>query len=214
MNPLRQRLLAATAAQLGRPHGPLGLLVARKLNQSNERAIAAAVDATGAGPGSVVADVGFGGGAGLRMLLDRVGDAGTVHGVEIADTMLRRARRRFARDIAAGRLVVHRGSLTSLPFGDAELDAVATVNTVYFVADLEAACAELARVVRPGGRVVIGIGDPDVMRHAPFTDHGFTLRPVDEIRAALAGTGLTVEHRPLDDTPIPRHTLVGHSPVK
>ncbi|HEX2212216.1 MAG TPA: methyltransferase domain-containing protein [Mycobacterium sp.] len=209
MNPIRRKLMAATARQLGRPHGPFGLVVARKLNRSNERAIVAAVDATGAGPGAVVADVGFGGGVGLRMLLDRVGRAGAVHGVEVADTMLRRARRGFAADIAAGRLRLHRGSLTALPFDDASLDVAVTVNTLYFVSDLEAACAELARVIRPGGRVVIGIGDPDVMRHAPFTAYGFTLRPVDEIRAVLAGTGLTVEHRPMDDHPIPRHVLIG-----
>lgn len=201
--------MAATAAQLGHPRGPLGLVVARKLNRANERAVAAAVDATEAGPGAVVADIGFGGGVGLRMLLDRVGESGVVHGVEVADTMLRRARRGFARDIAADRLRLHRGSLTALPFGEAALDAVITVNTVYFISDLDAACAELARVVRPGGRVVVGIGDPDVMRHAPFTAHGFTLRPLDEIRAALAGAGLTVEHRRMDDRPIPRHTLIG-----
>ncbi|MCV7279681.1 methyltransferase domain-containing protein [Mycolicibacterium flavescens] len=209
MNPLRRKLMAATARQLGRPHGPFGLVVAKKLNRSNERAVAAAVDATGVGPGAVVTDVGFGGGVGLRLLLDRVGRGGVVHGVEVAETMLRRARRGFARDIAAGRLRLHDGSLTALPFDDGVLDAVVTVNTVYFIPDLDAACAELARVVRPGGRVVIGIGDPDVMRHAPFTAYGFTLRPVDEVRAALAGTGLTVEHRPIADHPIPRHVLVG-----
>lgn len=204
--------MAVVAGQLGRPHGPLGWLVARALNRGNERAIAAVVDATEAAPGAVVADVGFGGGIGLRMLLDRGEGAGTVHGVEIADGMLRRARLGFARDVRSGRLRLHRGSLTDLPLDDATCDAVITVNTVYFVADLPAACAELARVVRPGGRVVVGVGDPDVMAQAPFTRHGFTLRPVGEIASALSEAGLEVDHRSMPDKPIPRHLLVGKRP--
>src|SRR5262245_15419796 len=43
-----------------------------------------------------------------------------------------------------------------------------TINTVYFVADLDTVCAELARVLRPGGSVVVAIGDPDVMAGMPF----------------------------------------------
>ncbi|HEX2213898.1 MAG TPA: methyltransferase domain-containing protein [Mycobacterium sp.] len=208
MTALRQRLLASIAGQLGRPHGLFGGFVARMLNRGNERAIAAAVDAAQIRPGATVADIGFGGGIGLRMLLDRVGDAGTVHGVEIADDMLRRARSQFSADIRSGQLRLDRGSMTALPFADASLDALITLNTVYFVEDLGAAFAELARVIRPGCRVVVGIGDPDAMRQAPFTQYGFTLRPVDEIAAALAGTGLAVEHRAMDDKPMPRHLFV------
>ncbi|MEO3757245.1 methyltransferase domain-containing protein [Mycobacterium sp. B14F4] len=208
MTALRDRLLAAVAGQLGRPHGVLGLFVARALNRGNERAIAAAVDAAEVRPGATAADVGFGGGIGLRMLLDRVGDTGTVHGVEIADDMLRRAKSRFSADLRSGRLRLQPGSMTALPLDDASLDAVITLNTVYFIDDLGAAVAELARAVRPGGRVVVGIGDPDAMRHAPFTQYGFTLRPVADVAAALAEAGMTVEHRAMDDKPIPRHLFI------
>jgi hypothetical protein len=104
MTSLRGRLLSTVAGQLGRPHGLLSPFVARALNRGNARAIAAAVDATGIGPGGVAADIGFGGGVGLQLLLDRAGDGGTVHGVEVSDDMLRRARSRFRRDVASGRL--------------------------------------------------------------------------------------------------------------
>lgn len=205
---MRDKLLAVIAAQLGRPHGMLSPVVARALNRGNERAIAAAVDAAEIAPGATVADIGFGGGIGLERLLDRVGEAGTVHGVEISDDMLRRANSRFSRAIRSGRLRLHRGSMTDLPFEDASFDAMITLNTVYFIADLGAAVAELARVIRPGGRVVVGIGDPDVMRQAPFTQYGFTVRPVDQIAAALTDTGMAVDHRSVDDKLMPRHMFV------
>jgi ubiquinone/menaquinone biosynthesis C-methylase UbiE len=203
---LRERLLSTVAGQLGRPHGMLSPFVARALNRGNEKAIVAAVDAAQVPRGGVTADIGFGGGIGLQLLLDRVGDDGVVHGIEIADDMLRRAKSKFGSD---GRLRLARGSLTEVPLDDGYLDALITVNTVYFIAELDAACRELARVLRPGGRVVIGIGDPDVMAKLPFTKHGFTIRPVAEIAAALQDSGLQVEQRHIEDKPIPRYLLIG-----
>ncbi|MBF6223717.1 methyltransferase domain-containing protein [Nocardia abscessus] len=208
MNSVRARLLSTLAGQLGNPHGVLGKGVAFLLNRGNKVAIAGAVSATGVAPGATAADIGFGGGAGLSLLLDRVGADGVVHGVEISADMLARARSGRASDLGAGRLRLAEGSLTALPLADDSLDAAITVNTVYFVPDLTAACAELARVVRPGGRVVVGIGDPDAMAKLPFTSYGFTLRPVPEVIAALEQAGCDVEHRPLANRPIPHHLLV------
>jgi len=127
---LRERLLSTVAGQLGRPHGILSPFVARALNRGNQKAIVAAVDAAQAPRGVVAADIGFGGGAGLQLLLDGVGDGGVVYGIEIAEDMLRRAKSKFAGD---GRLRLSRGSLTELPLEDGSVDALITVNTVYFI---------------------------------------------------------------------------------
>src|ERR1700752_108104 len=78
----RRRLRSAVAGQLGRPHGFFGPVVAIMLNRGKGRAIAAAVDSAEVPTGGVVADVGFGGGIGLSLLLDRVGDGGVVAGIE------------------------------------------------------------------------------------------------------------------------------------
>lgn len=206
---LRQRTLAKVAEQLGRPHGLVGRGVAVLLNRGNRPAVVAAVEAIQAGRGNRVADIGFGGGLGLELLLQQVGPDGTVHGVEIAEDMLTRARGRFASQITAGRLRLVNGSLTALPLDDGSLDAAISVNTVYFVSDLDAACAELARVLRPGGRAVLGIGDPDAMARLPFTAYGFKLRPIADVIAALNNAGFTdVEQRRLDDVAISHHLLV------
>ncbi|MFD5175751.1 methyltransferase domain-containing protein [Nocardia sp. NPDC058379] len=200
---VKDRLLTTIADQLGNPHGMLGKGVAFVLNRGNRRAIAEAVTATGADRGATVADIGFGGGVGLTLLLDRVGPDGVVHGIEPSADMLARAR-----SAADPRLVLAEGTLTALPLPDASLDAAITVNTLYFLDDLPAACAELARVLRPGGAAVVGIGDPDAMAKMPFTPYGFTLRPVAEVVAALSGAGLTVEQRTLPNPPIPHHLLI------
>jgi len=209
VNPVVSRVMSSIAGQLGNPHGPLGRVVGTVLNRGNRFLIDASAEAAEAVAGGAAADIGFGGGVGMSVLLDRVGADGTVHGVELSREMLARARSGFTREIGQGRLRVLEGSLTELPLADASLDAVITVNTVYFVPELDRACAELARVLRPKGRVVIGIGDPDGMAKMPFTGYGFHLRPVAELSAALERAGLTVEHRVIDHKPFPGHLLIG-----
>ena len=195
------RFTRLAARQLARPRGLLAGKAMDTLDASNAGRTATCVEASGAAPGMTVADVGFGGGTGLRTLLATVGEGGHVHGVEISGPAIRRARRRLAPEIRAGRLSVHRGALQGLPLPDGSLDALISVNTVYFCPDLAPVAAELARVLAPGRRAVLGIADPDRMREIGMPLHGFTLRSVDEVVATLTASGdlRVAERRRLDD---------------
>jgi arsenite methyltransferase len=210
---VRDRALAGMARQLSRPHGLAGRFIVRGLNRGNRDVVLAAVAATGLKAGQVGADLGFGGGVGLRPLLDRTGPGGHVHGVELSGTAVAVARRRFRRDTTAATLTLHAGDLTDLPLPDDSLDAAITVNTVYFVQDLGRAFAELIRVVRPGGRVVIGVGDPAAMDAMAVTSHGFILRPVDELLAVLRRSGFhDVRDEPVGTDRRAFHLLVADRP--
>jgi arsenite methyltransferase len=205
---VRGAIMAGIAKQLGHPSGVRGRVVGVVLNRGNRRFVRAAVQALQPDAAAVVADVGFGGGIGLKLLLDSVGPSSRVHGVEISDTMLSQATRRYRRDIAAGRLALHTGSFTQLPFADGALDGVLTVNTIYFIAELDRAFTELARVVGSSGLFVVGVADPDAMARMPFTGHGFHLRPVPEVIDTLRGVGLGVEHRRISRAEEAPHLLI------
>jgi len=190
---LRDRMLAGFASQLGKPTGLRGLVVGTMLNRINRGMIAAAVDALELGPGAAAADLGFGGGAGLAMLLARVGPQGRVFGVDLSPTMVRRASGQFGREIAAGRLQLRLGSLTKLPLEDGSVQGAITVNTIYFIAELDRVFSELARVISSSGRAVVGIGDPAGMARMPMTAYGYRLRPVDEVVAVAKSAGLDLQ---------------------
>jgi ubiquinone/menaquinone biosynthesis C-methylase UbiE len=205
---IRERLQAGLARQLGRPSGPVGrAVIARRLNKINRATVTAAVDVLDLRPGEAAADIGFGGGVGLGVLLDRLGLAGKVHGVDISPDMITRAARQFRRE--RRRLELHQGSITDLPLADASIDAAICINIIYFVADPDRAFAELARVLRPAGRIVLGVFDPVAMADLPFTRFGFRIRPVEELTAGLAAAGLPVaDHRRLGPPDRTYHLLV------
>ena len=187
---LRSRMLAGLASQLGRPTGLRGRLIGNMLNRSNRGEIAMAIAALDIPSGGVVADLGFGGGVGLELLLARVGDTGQVYGVDLSPTMVSRAGRRFRREVSSGRLHLRSGSITQLPLESESIQAAITINTIYFIAELDRAFSELARVLTPSGRIVVGIGDPEAMSRMPMTPYGFRLRPVAEVTAAAESAGL------------------------
>ena len=95
-------------------------------------------------PGDRVLDACCGTGD-LAVAASRAG--GRVTGVDFSERMLARARRK-----APSLEFVH-GDLLALPFADASFDAATIGFGIRNVADLEAGVAELARVLRPGGRL-------------------------------------------------------------
>jgi arsenite methyltransferase len=206
---LRDRLLAGFAAQLGKPTGLRGMVVGTMLNRTNRGMITGAVDALELKPGATAADLGFGGGIGLALLLERVGPQGHVLGVDLSPTMVSRAAGQFDREITTGRMKLQLGSLTQLPLEDGSVQGAITINTIYFIAELDRAFAELARVVSRDGRVVVGIGDPENMARMPMTVYGYRLRPVDDVVEVAKAAGLELQdHRRAGEGDDAAHLLV------
>jgi len=109
-------------------------------------------EALNAQPGERVLDVGCGPGFYVAELLDRVGKTGAVVGVDVSAEMLNLARRRCE---GQANVAFHDASATALPAADSSFDAALSVQVLEFVADVDAALAEIRRVLRPGGRVVL-----------------------------------------------------------
>jgi demethylmenaquinone methyltransferase/2-methoxy-6-polyprenyl-1,4-benzoquinol methylase len=113
------------------------------------RAMVATVQAR---PGERVLDVATGTGLVAELLVRRYGCS--VVGLDQSPAMLEAARARLARDPELGKrvsLVI--GEAERLPFVDAEFDHLTFTYLLRYVDDPAATLRELARVVRPGGRV-------------------------------------------------------------
>jgi len=125
-------------------------------------------------------------GTGFNLLaLARLGRAS---GIDLSPEAIRFCRERGVR--------VARASLLSLPFPAAVFDAVASFDVIYhdWVSDDRAAVAEMARVLRPGGVLLVRVPALEALRGAHdaevLTRRRYTR---GELVALLAGCGLAVE---------------------
>jgi len=102
--------------------------------------------------GEHVLDVGVGPGLLMRDLVATVGRTGRAAGIDASAPMLEMTRARCA-DLPACQL--EEADAASLPFDDASFDAVVSTQVYEYVPDMDGALAEIVRVLKPGGRVVI-----------------------------------------------------------
>jgi len=106
--------------------------------------------------GEIVLDLGSGGGIDVLLSARRVGPTGRAIGIDMTDEMLDLARRN-AVEAAVTNVEFVKGTIEALPLEAGSIDVVISNCVVNLTADKAAVFAEIARVLRPGGR--IGISD-------------------------------------------------------
>lgn len=140
----------------GIPHGPLGWIGARMMASMKGkyyRSMAAELDLQA---DDELLDVGCGSG---RLLVDHAGHVRFVAGLDASELQIEMARRILAERIAAGTAEIAFGDAATLPWEDGRFSVVTSIDVMKFVPDPPRTLAEMHRVLRPGGRVVITMGD-------------------------------------------------------
>ena len=146
--------------------------------------------------GETVLDLGSGGGIDVLLSARRVGPTGTVYGLDMTDEMLALARHNQAE---AGIKNVHflKGQIEAVPLPAESVDVVISNCVINLSTDKAAVLAEVARVLKPGGRV--GVSDvvaEDRLTHEERAERGgwagciAGALSISEYTAGLEGAGL------------------------
>ncbi len=148
---------------LPRHYDRIGALLSFGQDPLWRRALVTALDPR---PGARILDVATGTGMVAAALVRRSGCQ--VVAIDQSEAMLEVARARIARDARlTGRVSFVVGEAEHLPFGDAEFDALSFTYLLRYVDDRTATMRELARVLKPGGRIAMvefGLPQTPVLR--------------------------------------------------
>jgi arsenite methyltransferase len=148
-------------------------------------------------PGERVLDLGSGGGIDVILSARRVGPTGRAFGLDMTDEMLDLAVRNAA-DAGVDNVEFVRGTIETIPLPASTIDVVISNCVINLAADKAAVFREIARVLRPGGRV--GVSDvvaDDSLSPAQRAERGSYSGCIAgalsfaEYRAGLTAAGLT-----------------------
>jgi ubiquinone/menaquinone biosynthesis C-methylase UbiE len=158
------------------------------------------VELVGVGSGEAVLDVACGTG---NAAIPAAAKSGKVTGLDITPELFEDGRRRAAE--AGVEIEWVEGDAEDLPFEDESFDVVLSTFGCMFAPDHQRAAGEIARVLRPGGRLGIAAWRPEgsigqffqtIAKHAPAPPPGFQPPPLwgvrDHVEALFADTPVTV----------------------
>jgi SAM-dependent methyltransferase len=168
--------------------------------------------------GDRILDAACGTGALSRLAAHEVGLTGTVVGTDINEEMLKMARMATQRHLGTP-IEWRQSDAAALPFADGEFDIVLCQYGVEFFADRKAGLRHMARVLAPGGRMLLRVWRG--LRHQPFYSallnaldrhvrpgagapiaKAFSLADVEELRALVAGSGFCRLHLRITTNPL------------
>jgi len=162
------------AQHLGKPEGEIGRALADSMAERNWPVYEAAFKRLGVRPGERVFEVGFGNGKVTPHLMGLVSGI-KYTGIDYSEAMVTEAEASNKNLIEAGSAEFRHASVEAIPFADGAFDHALTVNTICFWREPIRALAEILRVLRPGGKLVLVAGTAEQMAKNAYTQYGFRL---------------------------------------
>ncbi len=144
---------------------------------------------------AIMLDIGCGGGANLKRLLDR-SQGGKVYGIDYSPVSVEMSSEVCADEITRGACTVCQGDVVQLPYGDAVFDVICAFETVYFWQDMFEALMQVNRVLAPNGRFLIcneANGATPAMYEQADAIEGMVMYTAAELKILLIGCGFEIE---------------------
>ena len=185
-------LLSKIFSNTRKPEGFWGRMMVNGMNGGSHAAMANwGLDLCDVPADGEILDIGCGGGANLRRLLER-SLRGKATGVDYSTVSVEKSRKVNGKAVSEGRCNVVEASVSDLPFADETFTMATAFETIYFWPAIEKSFAEVLRVLKPGGRFLIVNEDDGLSgnngKWEKIIDGMHTYTP-DELKTHLTAAG-------------------------
>ncbi|KYG75114.1 hypothetical protein MB14_05460 [Roseivirga ehrenbergii] len=160
--------------QLSCPNGQFGIDIGQNMHSTNLGMITSSIHALAIANGNKVLEIGHGNCHHLPIILEQAENI-QFYGLEISETMKAEAELKNKEHLKPQRVEFTRYDGISIPFPDNSFDKVMTANTIYFWKNSLQFLAEIYRVMKPNGTLVIAFAQKEFMKNLPFVREKFQL---------------------------------------
>lgn len=179
------------AAQLRKPHGEWAENTGEFMNKGNELLNRRAIEELNVTDGDVVLEIGMGNGYFAGDIISQA-DNVTYFGCDYSQEMVDASNRKNVEHIVSGKATFVCGNADTMLFDDNTFDKILTANTIYFWDDVAKTFAEIKRVLKANGKLVIAVRPEALMKTYPMTKYGFTTYTAERLQQVIADNGFEV----------------------
>jgi len=176
-------------SQAAKPTGVFGRILARGMARGHKDFYESAAKVLDLRPDDEYLEIGFGSGFFIKKYASHVS---RIAGLDCSEDMVQLASDINRDLVKTGKADFRQGDASSLPWGDNEFTAAATIESFFFWPEPERALGEIRRVLRPGGRLIIEMAHnrDDGKDHTKEARRmGFKLYSEEEVRNLLIISG-------------------------
>ncbi len=156
-----------------------------------------------------VLEIGFGPGLLMNKMASITTD-GHIEGIDFSETMFSEAVKNNEQYISLNRVRIQKGDSRELNYANNTFDKVCSVNTLYFWNPPENYLSEIYRVLKPGGRLVLGIRNSEQMNTLPLDKTIFNTYSLNEAVGLVSNVGFTDAHiQEKEGVPFTSYCVVG-----
>ena len=137
-----------------------------------------------------ILEIGFGSGKLIHEMAEVITE-GIIEGIDFSDAMLKQASKVNRKYLSTGIVKLQKGDCSNLPYDNESFDKLCSVNTLYFLNEPDKCFQETFRVLKHGGKIVIGFRDDKQMNQLNLSRNIFKTYSLDEVIVLLTNSGFS-----------------------